>query len=317
VDCCGDPHPFAYRRPDASTRLLPAQLSGRLDVRISFCTPAGLLARYFTSFYLAEIEVPDGGRIVDHLHPEWGNLRFHSGGLPDAQNHAGMNVSGTRFPVTGPSSHAVRFCVGTTRVWGVGLMPLGWTRFVPAPAVDYADALCDGEQDPVFAGFASLAETLFGPEPDPEGELARLTTWFEARLGPPLPEDARITELHAALVDPEVGTVAELVSRTGASQSTVERLCRLAFGFSPKLLLLRQRFMRSLAHYMIDPSLKWIGAMDGHYHDQAQFVHDFHRFMGMSPSQYAATPHPILEAFVNARMQMTGYPVQTMDPPRY
>ncbi|MBU6268549.1 MAG: helix-turn-helix domain-containing protein [Sphingomonadales bacterium] len=285
-------------------------------MRIRFCTPAGLLARYFTSFYLAEIEVPDGGRIVDHLHPEWGNLRFHSGALPEAENHAGLKVADTRFSATGPSSHAVRFSVGTTRVWGVGFMPLGWARFVPAPAADYADALCDGERDPVFAEFGSLAESLFGPEPDADAELARLTTWFEARVREPLADEARIHALHAALVDPEVGTVAELVRRTGASQSTVERLCRRAFGFSPKLLLLRQRFMRSLAHYMIDPSLKWIGVIDGHYHDQAQFVRDFHRFMGMSPSQYAATPHPILEAFVTARMNATGSPVQTLDRPR-
>jgi AraC-like DNA-binding protein len=38
---------------------------------------------------------------------------------------------------------------------------------------------------------------------------------------------------------------------------------------------------------MLDPSLKWIGALDGHYHDQAQFVREFREFMGMTPRQYA------------------------------
>jgi len=295
-------------------------VSHNCAVQVRFCMPTGVLSRYFTSFYLAEITVDDDGttesRVTDYLHPEWGNLRFHSGSLPEAENHLGARMGETRFGVTGPSSHSVRFSVGTSRVWGVGFLPLGWARFVDAPAADFADALLDGDREPLFADFRPLSATLFGPEPDAEAELARLTAWFETRLDTPVADEARIHDLHAALVDPEIGTVAGLVERTGTSQSTVERLCRRAFGFTPKLLLLRQRFMRSLSHYMVDPSLKWIGAIDGHYHDQAQFVRDFRRFMGMSPSQYAATPHPILDAFVRARMRATGSPVQTLDPPR-
>lgn len=275
-----------------------------------------MLARYFTSFYLAEITVADGGRITDYLHPEWGNLRFHRGALPEAETTEGLRLANTPFAVTGPSSHAVRFSIGTSRVWGVGLMPLGWARFIALEAGSLANALCDGQRDTRFADFRSLSETLFGPEPDEEAELARLTSWFLDRLGEPVADEERIVDLHAALVQPEVGTVAELVARTGVSKRTVERLCQRAFGFPPKQLLVQQRFMRSLSQYMIDPSLKWIGALDGHYHDQAQFVRDFRRFMGMSPSQYAAMPHPILHAFVVARMRETGSPVQSLDPPR-
>jgi hypothetical protein len=73
--------------------------------------------------------------------------------------------------------------------------------------------------------------------------------------------------------------------------------------------------MRSLAQYMLDPSLRWIGAIDAHYHDQAQFVRDFHRFMGMSPSEYAARPHPILDAVMHARAAAAGAAVQALHPP--
>jgi len=285
-------------------------------VRIRFCAPPGELSRYVTSFYLADIAVPGGGRVSDGLHPEWGNLRFHAGGLPEARNHAGMSIAGTHFTVTGPSSHSVHFSVGTSRIWGVGLLPLGWAKFVSEPAAALADAVLDGEREPAFAAWRPLAADLFGPEPDEAGELARLTAWFAARLGCPVPDEARISALHAALVDTEVDTVAKLVERTGASLRTVERLCDRAFGFAPKLLLRRQRMMRSLAQFMIDPSLKWIGALDGHYHDQSQFVRDFKSFMGVSPRAYAAVPHPILEAFVRERLRMAGSPVQTMDGPQ-
>jgi len=106
-----------------------------------------------------------------------------------------------------------------------------------------------------------------------------------------------------------------MAEAAGLPAHTLERLCRRHFGFAPSLLLRRQRFMRSLAQYMIDPSLKWIGAIDGHYHDQAQFVRDFHRFMGMSPREYAARPHPVLSAVMRARQAAAGAAVQALHKP--
>lgn len=55
--------------------------------------------------------------------------------------------------------------------------------------------------------------------------------------------------------------------------------------------------------------------MDHHYHDQAQFVRDFHKFMGLSPREYAARPHPILDAMIRARAETTGAAVQALHPP--
>lgn len=280
-----------------------------------FCAPPPALAGYFTSFYHAEIVVPEG-RIVDYLHPEWANLRFHAGDLPEAANLSGSRVAGARFTATGPSSHAVRFEVGTSRLWGIGLLPLGWARFVILPAARMADQVVDGEGEPAFADFASLAEAVLDGDGDEEAQLARIVAWFEARIGEPVADEARINAVHAALVDPEIGTVAELAEQAGESTAALNRLCHRAFGFTPKLLLRRQRFMRSLAQFMLDPSLRWIGALDGHYHDQAQFIREFRRFMGMTPSDYAAMSHPVLDAFVNERLRVAGSPVQTLDPPR-
>ena len=39
--------------------------------------------------------------------------------------------------------------------------------------------------------------------------------------------------------------------------------------------------------------MKWAGAMDVSYHDQAQFVRDFHEFMGMTPSEYRQLAKPL------------------------
>jgi len=293
-------------------------------VRVEFCQPPADLARYFTTFYLAEITVsgdgssqnPQDRRVSDYLHPEWGNLRLFTNHAVAAEAGPGSIVPDTHFIATGPSAHAVGFAIGTTRMWGIGLLPLGWAKFVGVPAGELANAVLDGNTHPAMASFAPLATGLFGAAPDETGELARIIDHFRWRLAEPVVDEARILAIHAALVDPDVVSVAQLVARSGASPRTVERICFRHFGFPPKLLLRRQRFMRSLSQFMLDPALKWIGAIDSQYHDQAQFVRDFHRFMGMTPRRYAAMPHPVLDVFVRQRMRLAGSAVQALDNPR-
>ncbi len=273
------------------------------------------LRQYLTTFYVAEWTLPDGEILVDHLMPEWANLHFHSGSLPEAETQAGMRLANTAFAATGPSSESVRFTIGSSRMWGIGLLPLGWAKFVRAPAAELANAAVDGCAHPAFASFVPLARTIFGQGPDPAGELDRITQHFLARIDEPVPDLDGITAIHRALVDPETTTVAGLIDKSGIGQGAVERICRRAFGFPPKVLLRRQRFMRSLSQFMIDPSLRWIGSIDGHYHDQAQFVRDFHQFMGMSPRQYAALPKPLIGAVMRERVRFFGSAVQALDSP--
>ncbi len=284
-------------------------------VTARFHAPPEDLRRFLTTFYVTEIEVADGGVITDALQPEWANLRFFSGDRPDCWIEAGDQIEGASFVATGPSTRCTNFRLGTSRLWGIGLLPLGWAQFIRAPAAEHANLVADGLTHPSFNSFVCLDADLFGDQADEAAELARLIAFFRARLANPPTDAERIFAIHRALVDPLVATVAELVNRVGVGQRTIERLCRRAFGFSPKLLLRRQRFMRSLAQFMLDPSLKWIGAIDCHYHDQAQFVRDFHEFMGMTPSEYVARPHPVLEKFMHERARVAGAPVQIMDRP--
>jgi AraC-like DNA-binding protein len=284
-------------------------------VKARFFAPPAHMRRYFTTFYLVEFEAPHGRRVSDNLLPEWGNLRFCSGDAPDAWTMSGQKLSGTRFPVTGPSSEGVRFALGSTRMWGIGLLPLGWAKFVGYPASDFANVAVDGHSSSAFSGFRLLARTLFSDRIDVQGELNRIVGYFQARIFDPVPDEARIMAIHSAIIDPEVTTVAELADRAGASPRTIERLCRRHFGFAPKLLLRRQRFLRSLTQFMLNPAQRWIEAMDSHYHDQAQFVRDCHDFLGMTPRQFAALDKPLTGAIMRARVQITGSAAQALDKP--
>ncbi|MGH6785355.1 MAG: helix-turn-helix domain-containing protein [Novosphingobium sp.] len=281
-----------------------------------FHPPPPDLRRYFTTFYYSRIAVPDGGTVEDALQPEWANLRMFRGpGVEAAWIGEHAPVTDASFVVTGPSARCAHFRIASSSFWGIGMLPLGWAQFVRAPAADHANLVADGMVHSAFAGFRPLAAALAAETAGEEADLAAIVAFFRARLADPPADSARIVAIHEALVDPEVGTVADLVARTGSSQRTIERLAQRAFGFSPKLLLRRQRFMRSLAQFMLDPSLKWIGAIDSHYHDQAQFVREFHQFMGMAPRDYAALPHPVLDVFMRERARIAGSAVQTLDAP--
>lgn len=290
-------------------------MSPDVTIDVRFHAPPAALQPYFTTFYMTDITTPEGQRVRDALQPEWANLRFFAGDRPRTWIDGQQPIEGARFVATGPSTRSAHFELGTTRFWGIGLLPLGWARFVGQSARDHANLVVDGSLHPTFRPFMALGEQLSASPGDEAADLARIIAFFEAFPALDSDEEARILAIHAAMVDPRINTVAQLVERVGASQRTIERVCIRHFGFPPKLLLRRQRFMRSLAQYMLDRSRKWTGAMDAQYHDQAQFVRDFRDFMGMSPRQYAALPHPVLEKFMHERARVHGAAVQTLDRP--
>lgn len=286
------------------------------SVQLRFALPADALRPFVTTYYCTDVIcAAPGGWLEDYLHPEWANLRFL--GTTEAQAVIGPGDvrPSPAFAVTGPTSHAMRFRIRSGRSWGVGLLPLGWATLIGAHAADYTDRYVDGSRDPVFAIFAPLAAALTASAGDYAGELALIEAHMTKVLAAAGPVDPAISVLNAALVNPDMVAVADLAAHMGMTVRSVERLSLRAFGFPPKLLLRRQRFLRSLERFMLDPSLTWLGAIDSYYHDQSHFVRDFKQFMGLSPSDYAKRNKPLLLAAARARMAVAGQAMQGLHAP--
>ena len=305
---------FSRARPGAgaSTRGVPAPL-----VRSRFHAPPAQFDGCFTTFYNLTLEVADGGTITDYLQPEWANIRFFAGGAPSAEI-AGSKVEAVRFGATGPSSLPCRFELGSARMWGIGFLPIGWARFFDAQAVALANTVCDGSAHPAFAKFDALTPVLSDPDAKVEEQFDHIVETLE-RLMRPSRDEAKIHRVHEALVDGHFATVSDLAEHCAMSVRTLERVCRRYFGFTPKLLMRRQRFMRSLTSFMLHQARgggsRWTEAMDAEYHDQAQFTREFKEFMTMLPSDYAALEHLIIGSFVEARARDWGSAAQTLDAP--
>jgi AraC-like DNA-binding protein len=286
-------------------------------VTVRFFMPSPAVAPYISTYYLTDFAVAEGEQVEDWLHPEWANLRIWDRDASQVAVGAGPLCPAPQMIATGPTSLTGHFIAGRARVWGIGILPQGWARLVDASAAQFSDRVCDGRSEPAFAQFAPLFGQVFGAAPDPAAEAARIDAYFCELLGrrPPHDDEPKIRAAHAALMDDNIASVGDLSERLGISPRSLERLSLRAFGFSPKLLLRRQRFLRSLAQFMLDPSLTWIKTLDWHYVDQAHFVRDFRRFMTMSPSAYAAHDHPVLRSAARARSVAMGAAVQALHRP--
>ncbi len=285
----------------------------KFQIHSEFIAPPPEFDGCFTTFYLLDLKVEAGARVHDYLQPEWGNIRFFAGEAPIA-SIGETSASGAHFGATGPSSLPCEFRAGTAKMWGVGFLPLGWARFMDVPAAELANTVANGAEHPAFQKFASLQDVMCDVAVSDSEKLAALTQKLREVMKPNR-DEAKIMRVHKALLDIKLTNVAEFASAVGMSVRTLERVCGRYFGFPPKLLMRRQRFMRSLSTYMLQHGANWTEAMDAHYHDQAHFTREFREFMTMNPSEYAALDHPILSAFMEARARLWGSPVQTLDNP--
>lgn len=280
-----------------------------------FILPAPPLRRYLSSYYFFEIETLDGSTLDDFLHPEWMSARFMLEGDIPAAPVPHPPVSVPRASMTGPTSRAVHISCRKARLAGIGLLPLGWQKFVRADASRYANATFDLTRDPIFAPFAAIWREIEGMT-DPRAMADIMDRQMLAALDPANGKETEIELVHSALADPDITDVAQLAARVGLNSQYVERLCRRVFGFPPKRLLRRQRFLRSLAPRLLDPKLKWTNVLDGSYHDQAHFSRDFRDFMGLSPRAYLNTPRPISQGALWARLEALGQPLQVLQGPK-
>jgi AraC-like DNA-binding protein len=287
-----------------------------LDVSASvkFILPTQPLLRYVSTYYFFEIDTGSAGEQEDLLHPEWASAHFTLKGSLRGSIVTEEPVPTAAANITGPTMKASRIFCGSMFLVGIGMLPLGWYRLVPCPAERWANRVGGLEEEPEFGLFKKIWDEMQGMT-DP-AEIAAL--FDDVLMGAVTRPDALendIENMHAAFANPDVRSVADLCNVTKISQQRLERLSRRVFGFPPKRLLRRQRFLRTLGAIMLDPDLKWSAALDEHYFDQAHFNRDFQEFMGMSPGQYLAMPRPVSIASTQGRAAHVGHPLQALQGP--
>jgi len=280
---------------------------------VHFIMPAQPLLRYVSTYYFFRIETGEDEEQEDLLHPEWGSAHFTLSGSSRGNIVTEPSMPTPAANVTGPTGKASRIFCKSMVLAGIGILPLGWHRLIKAPADRWANRVGDLEH-PEFSLFKQIWDEVQGLS-DPEQMAALFDGLLLRAIDRHDPLEKDIEDIHEALADPDISSVVDLAHSTQISQQRLERMCRKVFGFPPKRLLRRQRFLRTLGNVMLDPDLKWSAALDDQYFDQAHFNRDFQEFMGMSPSQYLAMPRPISIPSTLARASQVGHPLQALQGP--
>jgi methylphosphotriester-DNA--protein-cysteine methyltransferase len=270
--------------------------------------PSEPLRPFLTAYYLSEIDSPTP--FDDLSVPEWGNIRLiYEGGF---HIRSGLNAGRyTDHPIIqGPASKAVRFTVQNCRMLGIGLLPAGFARFWDINLSTMAD-----RSEPLDLVIGEMAARLTEAVANASsaGEQFKIVDDFLLGLlrnARPGTASHDVSQIHAMLNDPAISHMEQMADALRMTPSALARFCKRRFGFPPKLLLRRQRFLRMLDVLHERPYAEWPDFLDPQYTDQSHMIRDFKYFMGMSPTQYLALPRMVQKASALHRSEALGSALQ-------
>ncbi len=247
--------------------------------QVAVYLPAIELRGYVTFYYFVTVDEP----LNDFLYPEWGNVRFALAGDWRLE----MDGYGHEPQVDvlyGPTDRCGRLTTaGAGRVVGFGMTPLGWRRLIGTDADLMANRVRT-LSDELGAPGRDLRAAFVADESDAPG-VARLDALLSDLVARRPPETAALIALDGVLRS-RPPDVPQFAAAAGVSVRTLHRRCLHLFGFAPKRLLRRQRFLDTLGQVRTAVGDPVRDALDEAYFDQAHFYRDFRDFMGMSPRAY-------------------------------
>lgn len=211
----------------------------------------------------------------------------------------------------GPTSQAMRSVTQGGALIGIGLTACGWSRLFQRPASDYRDRVVPLAEaaSPEFA--RDLLQALAAGDRD-MGVKPALDAVLARHLGPPHPDAAQIRRLLDLFVDDAVDGLPALTAAMGLPAHTLRRLSARHFGFPPKLLLLRARFLRSFVRMVLAGDVLDYALAAPCYYDVSHFLRDARAFLGTTPKRFMAQPTTFLQGSLHARAAALGAAAQVL-----
>jgi AraC-like DNA-binding protein len=299
---------FDDAQPQRPERRLPEVMPPELAFDVDYWLPDPRLDGLVSGYHRYAVALAPGERHLDVFFPAWANIRFRVAGEHWRVRLGDESFNVPRAAVFGPTSHAGYSEGENGIVVGAGLTPLGWYRLNRADAAEFADRVAP-LAELIGADATPLADAAYAP---PEAIKAGFDAIFLRLLAQPRADEARVAQVHRYLMDPGQDGVAEMAAKLGLSHRTLNRIARAAFGFGPKLLVRRARFLRSLMALRGASAETWASRIESSYYDHSHFNRDAQEFLGMSPGAFLRLPKPLNEASARLRTQILGAPAQAL-----
>jgi AraC-like DNA-binding protein len=216
-----------------------------------------------------------------------------------------------QMALIGPTSQAMRATTRGGTLIGIGLTALGWSRFFPRSASEYRDRVVP-LAEAATPGFAALLLDALDAT-DRDGEVKPAIDRLLARhLAPPHADAPQIRRLMDLIVDDAVDGLPALAQALGLPPHALRRLSARHFGFPPKLLLLRARFLRSFVRMVLAGDVLDYALIEATYYDVSHFLRDARTFLGTTPKRFMAQPTTFLEGSLHARAATLGAAAQVL-----
>ncbi len=268
------------------------------DVSVRIYLPDPELQSYVTFYYFVETFAP----LTDFLYPEWGNVRLRIHGDWTVLNDPRDGTAPHEYALYGPTDRRGMVVADRGKTVGFGLTPLGWDRLIGTDAGAMANRMADIEGE-LGVPPQVLQEAFVADGDDDAPGVARLDRVLLDLLARRRPGDPLVLAADRVLRR-RPPDVARFAAEVGVSPRSLHRLCLRAFGFAPKRLLRRQRFLETLGLIRVSTDAPFSSLLGEQYYDQAHFNRDFRDFMGMTARQYAQTPRALMHAAAVAQAQM-------------
>lgn len=269
---------------------------------IEYWTASAALDGLVTGYHRYSVSVPPGVTFRDAFFPNWGTIRIAmDGGAPWSLTMANRTFDPVpTLAFTGPSSHAGYVAAGNGVLVGAGILPCGWAQLFGGDVSRYANRVVPLTQ--IDAGAGQLQAAL-NDGADPK---ALFDEWLEARLRRRPPPDPRIAALYDLLQDPAVTRIEAIAETLNTPPRVLAALARFNFGFTPKLLLRRSRFMRALSAVLANPGDSSHLLTEAGYWDRSHFLRDSHLFLGCSVRDFLKRRGPLNPVAMRVREEVIG-----------
>ncbi len=240
------------------------------DTRHARYLPSPDLAPFVEHYWTVEWNLPEAKTVETLPHPS-----LHIVLEPGSAQLVGVHAA--RF---------TRLLEGKSRVFGVKFLPGGFRAFVDVAVSVYSDktlALTD-----VFGSDARALDERVLAHTEHHDAIAVIEEFLRARHPVFSPE----AELAAGIVsriaaDRRIIKVEQLAKECDIGMRRLQRLFDEYVGVSPKWVIQRYRLHEAAERIAIMVEPNWVEfALDLGYADQAHFIRDFKKLVGVTPAEY-------------------------------
>ncbi len=278
---------------------------------IRYDQPDAALGDYITGYHLYAASGPAAMGLENWFLPGTANVRVTLGAGPIAVSIGRFRCDPLpQASLFGPSSHAIHTVTNGGVMIGFGISALGWSRFFAGGADRYADRIVS--LDSVTPGFAKRLIATLSAVRDEQGVKPALDRFLLSEIGPRTADEALIRAVARLVTDNTPDAIAEAAEAWGISPERLRRLCKRHFGFVPKTLLIRSRFLRSLVPLIEAKGEIDYSNIDPGYVSASHFLRDAHAVLGTTPRRFLHAQTEFLVASLRARAAVLGSATQAL-----